>query len=57
MKKIVEYCNELTIRCFAQAVELGVLRLRVKELEAHLATFTDAFGDIKVVTPKGHWGL
>ena len=57
MAKIVDYCNELTLRCFAQAVELVTLRHRVRDLEAQLAQFTDAFGDIKVVTPKQHWGL
>lgn len=54
MKRIITYCNELTLRCFAQAVELVMLRHRVAELEAQNAKFHAAFGDVRVVT-REHW--
>lgn len=54
MSQIIDHCNALTMRCFAQAVELVVLRHRVREFEAQLKVYHDAFGDIKVVTHE-HW--
>lgn len=54
MRQIIDHCNALTMRCFAQAVELVTLRHRVKELEAQLKVYHDAFGDTKVVTHE-HW--